>query len=89
MRKKAAEELKREQERKAEERRKIIRERTGQPRNSENANEGKKNLLILKNSFFCLKSVYSTLFSLFIFLNLYNKKPYIFNLNIVFLLFFI
>ena len=41
LRKKAAEELKREQERKAEERRKIIRERTGQPRNIEDANEGK------------------------------------------------
>ena len=50
LRKKAAEELKREQERKAEERRKIIRERTGQPRNSEGANEGK--LLIFTNQLF-------------------------------------
>ena len=40
LRKKAAEELKREQERKAEERRKIISERTGQPRNIDDANEG-------------------------------------------------
>lgn len=40
LRKKAAEELKREQERKAAERRKIISERTGQPRNIEDANEG-------------------------------------------------
>jgi troponin I len=40
LRKKAAEELKREHERKAEERRKIIRQRTGEPKNLDGANEG-------------------------------------------------
>ncbi|KAG8188994.1 hypothetical protein JTE90_019006 [Oedothorax gibbosus] len=39
LRKKAAEELKREQERKAEERKKMITERCGQPKEVENANE--------------------------------------------------
>ena len=41
LRKKAAEELKKEQERKAAERRRIIEERCGQPRDLEDANEGK------------------------------------------------
>lgn len=40
LRKKAAEELKKEQERKAAERRKIIDQRCGQPKNLEGANEG-------------------------------------------------
>lgn len=40
MRKKAAEELKKEQERKAAERRRIIEERCGKPKNLEDANEG-------------------------------------------------
>jgi len=40
LRKKAAEELKREQERKAEERRKIISQRTGNKKSIEGANEG-------------------------------------------------
>lgn len=40
LRKKAAEELKREQERKAEERKRMITERCGQPKDIENANEG-------------------------------------------------
>ena len=40
MRKKAAEELKKEQERKAAERRRIIEERCGKPKNVEDANEG-------------------------------------------------
>jgi len=39
LRKKAAEELKREQERKAEERKKMITERCGQPKDIESANE--------------------------------------------------
>jgi hypothetical protein len=41
LRKKAAEELKKEQERKAAERRRIIEERCGQPKNLDDANEGK------------------------------------------------
>lgn len=41
LRKKAAEELKREQERRAEERRKIIRQRTGEPKGLDGINEGK------------------------------------------------
>ena len=41
LRKKAAEELKKEQERKAEERRKVIGERCGQPKDIDNASEGK------------------------------------------------
>jgi hypothetical protein len=40
LRKKAAEELKKEQERKAAERRRIIGERCGKPKNIEDANEG-------------------------------------------------
>lgn len=40
MRKKAAEELKKEQERKAAERRRIIEERCGKAKNVEDANEG-------------------------------------------------
>lgn len=40
LRKKAAEELKKEQERKAAERRRIIEERCGKPKNIEDANEG-------------------------------------------------
>lgn len=40
MRKKAAEELKKEQERKAAERRRIIEERCGKPKNVADANEG-------------------------------------------------
>lgn len=40
MRKKAAEELKKEQERKAAERRRIIEERCGKPKDLESANEG-------------------------------------------------
>lgn len=40
LRRKAAEALKREQERKAEQRRKVIRERTGQPKNVDSCNEG-------------------------------------------------
>lgn len=47
LRKKAAEELKREQERKAEERKRMIAERCGQPKEVENANEG----LLLFGSF--------------------------------------
>jgi hypothetical protein len=43
LRKKAAEELKREQERKAEERRKIIAQRAGQKKAIEGANEGNLN----------------------------------------------
>jgi hypothetical protein len=50
LRKKAAEELKREQERKAEQRRKIIRERTGQPKNLEDANERQYNQSIDRDS---------------------------------------
>lgn len=45
LRKKAAEELKREQERKAEERKRMIIERCGQPKDIENANEGNRFLL--------------------------------------------
>ena len=41
LRKKAAEELKKEQERKAAERRKVIDERCGQPKDLESASEGK------------------------------------------------
>jgi hypothetical protein len=41
LRKKAAEELKKEQERKAAERKRIIDERCGKPKNVEDANEGK------------------------------------------------
>lgn len=41
MRKKAAEELKKEQERKAAERRRIIEERCGTPKNIDDVNEGK------------------------------------------------
>lgn len=41
LRKKAAEELKKEQERKAAERRRIIEQRCGKPRDLESANEGK------------------------------------------------
>jgi hypothetical protein len=40
LRKKAAEELKKEQERKAAERRRIIEQRCGKPKNVEDANEG-------------------------------------------------
>jgi len=40
LRKKAAEELKKEQERKAAERRRIIEERCGKPKNVDDANEG-------------------------------------------------
>lgn len=40
LRRKAAEELKREQERKAEERKRIIRERTGHPKHEDARNEG-------------------------------------------------
>jgi hypothetical protein len=40
LRKKAAEELKKEQERKAAERRRIIEERCGKPKDLESANEG-------------------------------------------------
>lgn len=46
LRKKAAEELKREHERKAEERRKIIRQRTGEPKNLDGANEAKMQTII-------------------------------------------
>jgi hypothetical protein len=42
LRKKAAEELKKEQERKAAERRRIIEERCGQPKNIDDAGEGKR-----------------------------------------------
>jgi hypothetical protein len=41
LRKKAAEELKKEQERKAAERKKIIDQRCGKPKNVDDANEGK------------------------------------------------
>ena len=47
LRKKAAEELKRVQEKRAEERRKIIRERTGEPKNTENANQGTHMVIII------------------------------------------
>ena len=47
LRKKAAEELKKEQERKAEERRKVIGERCGQPKDIDNASEGKLSSLEL------------------------------------------
>lgn len=46
LRKKAAEELKKEQERKAAERRRIIEERCGQPKNLDDANEGKAKISI-------------------------------------------
>ncbi len=49
LRKKAAEELKKEQERKAAERRRIIEERCGQPKNLEDANEGKRSTSIVLN----------------------------------------
>ena len=42
MRKKAAEELKKEQERKAQERRRIIDERCGEPKDTEDCSEGKR-----------------------------------------------
>lgn len=51
MRKKAAEELKKEQERKAAERRRIIEERCGTPKNIDDAGEGKR-LYYLKSQFF-------------------------------------
>lgn len=41
LRRKAAEELKRQQEAKAAERRKVIAERTGEKKNTDNMNEGK------------------------------------------------
>lgn len=46
LRKKAAEELKKEQERKAAERRRIIEERCGSPRNLTSASEGKIPILL-------------------------------------------
>jgi hypothetical protein len=52
LRKKAAEELKKEQERKAQERRRIIEERCGQPKNLENANEGEVSFLLPAHFFF-------------------------------------
>jgi hypothetical protein len=57
LRKKAAEELKKEQERKAAERRRIIEERCGQPKNLDDANEGKPSTCIIyvqfRFFFFC------------------------------------
>lgn len=50
MRKKAAEELKKEQERKAAERRRIIEERCGKPKLIDDANEGKNCFLFLQLS---------------------------------------
>lgn len=56
MRKKAAEELKKEQERKAAERRRIIEERCGKPKIVDDANEGMENrypcITIIEKSFF-------------------------------------
>jgi hypothetical protein len=46
LRKKAAEELKKEQERKAAERKRIIDERCGKPKNVDDANEGKGTAVI-------------------------------------------
>lgn len=51
LRKKAAEELKKEQERKAAERRRIIEQRCGRPRDLQSANEG-----TLKNYYWTIKS---------------------------------
>jgi hypothetical protein len=54
LRKKAAEELKKEQERKAAERKRIIDERCGKPKKLEDANEGKlivKLRLVITHSF--------------------------------------
>ena len=53
LRKKAAEELKKEQERKAQERRKVIDERCGNPKDLESASEGKCSKLPV---FFSLKN---------------------------------
>lgn len=49
LRKKAAEELKKEQERKAAERRRIIEQRCGKPRDLQSANEGKSTKLIYRD----------------------------------------
>jgi hypothetical protein len=48
LRKKAAEELKKEQERKAAERRKVIDERCGQPKDLDSASEGRNFTFILE-----------------------------------------
>jgi hypothetical protein len=50
LRKKAAEELKKEQERKAAERKRIIDQRCGKPKNVDDANEGKGKLVITYSS---------------------------------------
>jgi hypothetical protein len=50
LRKKAAEELKKEQERKAAERKRIIDQRCGKPKNVDDANEGKGKVVITRSS---------------------------------------
>lgn len=51
LRKKAAEELKKEQERKAAERKRIIDQRCGKPKNVDDANEGKANAEIVYSEY--------------------------------------
>jgi hypothetical protein len=55
LRKKAAEELKKEQERKAAERKRIIDQRCGKPKNVDDANEGKDKVETARACCYCRK----------------------------------
>lgn len=65
LRKKAAEELKKEQERKAAERRRIIEERCGKPRNVDDANEGILSFLFIHPFYILTEFVIFKLFAYF------------------------